>query len=276
MKKILLALFLFSAVSVTVLAQATLTNPKETGFLKRTVALGENTYNYRVYLPKDFNPKKKYPVVLFLHGRNAGGTDNEKQIGKWTLGETIQKTPEEFNSFIGVFPQSAEAYWFDEAVMKAIAALDQTVMEFRADEKRLYLTGYSLGGYGTFYATAKYPNKFAAIVPVAGGILPPVMDKKIPPPFKPLYAPELLKMYESEDPYATFAKVLGKMPVWIFHGTLDETVSVSEGQKMSEALQKAGGRVKFTEYKDGNHFITDKVYSDPELWKWLLKQRLGK
>lgn len=223
-------------------------------------------------------PGKKYPVVLYLHGNGEKGSDNEKQIGHG-LGSVIQlfmwKYPERFGSFIAVFPQTRN-FWLGDSVEQAIKALDQTVTEFNGDAQRIYLTGFSLGGYGVWYAAAKYPKKFAAVVPVSGGILPPgvASPDKIPPMFRLAVPPEMFALYTAQDPYAAFAKTIGKTPTWIFHGAEDEYVAVGESRKMATAL-KATGEVKYTEYAGEKHFITDRVYTDAEFWKWLLAQRLA-
>ncbi|MDQ4120173.1 MAG: prolyl oligopeptidase family serine peptidase [Acidobacteriota bacterium] len=267
----ILALF-FTAFVPNALAQKT-----ETGFLKRTVTVGKITRNFKVYIPENFNPKKKYPVVLFLHGAGSRGDDNEKHIPgeKYGLGGAIQGNPEKYVSFIAVFPQLVEnGFWIGNMIDYAVAALDLTVTEFKADEKRLYVTGFSLGGYGSFYAAAKYPNKFAAIVPVGGGILPPNADK-IPPLLKAVVHPEIAKLYDAENPRTAFAQTLKNVPTWIFHGEKDEAVPVSEARQTAEAFKKAGAALKYTEYEGADHFIPARVYADGALWKWLLAQKLG-
>jgi len=227
-----------------------------------------------------YDPAKKYPVILYLHGRGARGNDNEKQIGGAHLGSVIQlfdmKYPERYRSFIAVFPQTQSA-WKGEPAEDAIKALDQTVREFNGDAQRIYLAGLSLGGYGSWYLAAKYPKKFAAVVPVAGGVVPPsvLRDaslKSLVPAEMPaeMFAPD-----SAPDRYAAYAKAIGKTPVWIFHGGQDDTIDVNESRKMAAALKAAGGTVKYTEYPEEKHFIADRVFTDAEFWKWLMGQKLA-
>ena len=245
----------------------------EPTFLKRTVTVGKNTYGYRVYLPEDFDARESYPVVLYLHGTGQKGDDNEKQTFAGQ-GLEIRRTPEQFNSFIAVLPQIPEnSFWVGERAEQAVKALDQTIVEFNADPQRLYLTGRSVGGYGAWYIAANYPGKFAAVVPLAGGIFPPG-TQKVPPDLRPLVPPDRLKLYHAKDPYMAFAKRIGKTPVWIFHGSKDETVPVGDSRKMAEALRAAKGSVRFTEYRNEGHELPG-VYAGVELWKWLLTQRLS-
>jgi predicted esterase len=248
----------------------------ETAFLKRAVTVGKNTYGYRIHLPEGFDAKKSYPVVLYLHGAGSGGNDNEKQtfVG---LGAAIRRNPKQFDSLIAVLPQIPErSFWGGEMVEQAIKALEQTITEFKADPQRLYLMGNSMGGYGVWYTAAKYPNKFAAIVTIAGGIVPPKDLVMMLPQIRLAAPPDMLKLYDAQDPYSAFAKQIGKTPTWIFHGTDDNIVPASESRKMAEALKTVKGEVRFTEYAREGHNIDPKALADAELWKWLLAQRLGK
>ncbi|MCA1621647.1 MAG: prolyl oligopeptidase family serine peptidase [Acidobacteria bacterium] len=262
-------------------ANAAFAPQRETVFLKRSVTLRLTTIDFRVYIPAGYDPAKKYPVILYLHGRGARGNDNEKQIGGAHLGSVIQlfdmKHPERYRSFIAVFPQT-QSSWFGEPAEQAIKALDQTVAEFNGDPQRIYLAGLSLGGYGSWYLAAKYPNKFAAVVPVSGGVVPPINVQRIRPlaELKLLMPAEMFALYSAPDPYAAFAKAVGKTPVWIFHGGQDDTVDVKESRKMEEALKAAGGTVKYTEYPEEKHFIADRVFTGAEFWKWLMGQKLAR
>ena len=252
------------------------TPQRETGFLRRSVTLRLTTIDYRVYIPADYDPAKKYPVILYLHGRGARGNDNEKQIGGAHLGSVIQlfdmKYPERYRSFIAVFPQT-QSSWFGDPAENAIKALDQTVREFNGDPQRIYLAGLSLGGYGSWYLAAKYPQKFAAVVPLSGGVVTPSVQPLAS--LKSLMPAEMFALYSAPDPYAAFAKAVGKTSVWIFHGGQDDTIDVNESRKMAAALKAAGGTVKYTEYPEEKHFIADRVFTDAEFWKWLMGQRLA-
>ena len=254
------------------------TPQRETGFLRRSVVLRLTTIDYRVYVPRGYDPAKKYPVILYLHGRGPRGTDNERQIGGAHLGSMIQlfelKHPDRYNSFIAVFPQTP-SLWLGDSAENAIRALDQVIAEFNGDPQRIYLSGASLGGSGAWYLAAKYPKKFAAVVPVCGSIVTPVPVQRFLPDSarKQLMPDDMNALYSAPDPYAAFAKAVGKTPVWIFHGAQDDTIDVNESRKMATALRAAGGTVKYTEYPEEKHFIVDRVFTDGELWKWLMERK---
>jgi predicted peptidase len=243
-----------------------------TGFLNRTVTVGAATYRYQVYVPANYDPAEKWPIVVYLHGNNANGNDGLNQT-EGGLGSAIRRHPERC-PFIVVFPQCArDAFWVGPMVEQALQALNQTVSEFNGDPQRLYLTGISMGGYGTWYTAIKHPGKFAAIVPICGGIMPPM---KLPVPLSVLVGPDLASLVESPDPHAAIAKVVGKTPTWIFHGAADTNVPVTDSRRMAAALKANGGNVRYTEYEDLGHEACEKPYADPELYSWLLTQRLGK
>ncbi|MGH7600014.1 MAG: prolyl oligopeptidase family serine peptidase [bacterium] len=237
-----------------------------TGFLNRTVTVNATSYRYRVYIPADFNPKQKWPVILFLHGAGERGDDGVQQteIG---LGPAIRQHPERFPCII-VFPQCRFGnVWFGEMETQALQALERSIKEFNGDLERVYLTGISMGGYGTWYLVARHPEKFAAIAPICGGVVPPPMF-----PFPPAAATQI----PIEKPYETIAKQIGKTPVWIFHGDADPVIPVTESRQMTAALQKLGSNVKYTEYEGVNHNSWDRAYAEPEFVSWLLSHRLGK
>jgi len=242
-------------------------------FLKREVKLEAETYGYRVYLPKDRNPKKKLPVMLYLHNNGANGTDNEKQINNFD--KFINLQPKLFN-FIIVFPQARpNSFWIGKQTEQAIKALDQTVAEFNGDAQRVYLAGHSLGGYGTWTSAVLHPQKFAALVPVAGGIVPPF---ELPPMAKLLFPKQIADILNSPNPYDELAKKIGDTPVWVFHGADDESISVKESRNIVAALKRNGSKnVNYTEYPKTDHNdALLKAFSDPELYKWLSRQKLKK
>ncbi|MDY6877778.1 MAG: prolyl oligopeptidase family serine peptidase [Chloroflexota bacterium] len=154
---------------------------------------------------------------------------------------------------------------------QAIKALDDVMEAFNGDAQRTYLTGLSMGGNGAWLLAAQYPTKFAALVPICGFIRPP---REIPEEFKDAVPQALLSFLSHPDPYRMIAQQIGKMPVWAFHGSADESVPVEETRKMVESLKGHGGRVRYTEYAGVDHNSWDAAYAEPGLMDWLLAQRL--
>ena len=144
---------------------------------------------------------------------------------------------------------------------QVLAALAAAIKEFNGDPARIYLTGLSMGGYGTWSIAAGHPGMFAALVPVCGGIRPPDAG-----------APE----DGAANPYAETAKKIGTTPVWVFHGGADPAVPVTESRKMVEALKANSGNVKYTEYEGVGHNSWDKAYREADLPVWLFAQKLEK
>ena len=240
----------------------------ETGFLDRTVSVNGEVHRYQVYVPQDFDAKKKWPVILFLHGMGERGNDGifPTDVG---IAHAIRENASRF-PFIVVIPQCRnDKRWIHpEMEAQALAALEQSVKEFRGDRDRLYLTGLSMGGYGTWNLAASHPGKFAAYIPICGGI------------FGPRQAPEARLSLAADanvaDPYAETAKRIGSTPVWIFHGAADDSVPVEESRKMALALQAAKANVRYTEYPGVGHNSWDKAYAEPELVAWPLSQKLAR
>ncbi len=234
------------------------------GLQQRKVTLGKNEYCYQIFLPKNFTPKQKWPVILFLHGAGERGSDCNAQteIG---LGRVLAQQRETFPAIV-VMPQCrSREVWFGEMEQYALQALEQTIVAFNGDRSRIYLTGLSMGGYGTFYIAARNPNTFAALLPICGGVVPPPMF-----PFPPHVQAHLPR----SKPYETIAKQLGKTPVWIFHGDADPTIPVSESRNMAAALRALGNNVKYTEYAGVEHNSWDRAYAEKEWLPWVLKQKL--
>jgi len=251
--------------SLLICAAPAVADKRETGFLNRTATVGKNTYRYQVYVPADWSKKKKWPVILFLHGAGERGDDGlvQTEVG---IGTVIRRHVERFPCIV-VLPQCRKDVWWlgTEMEAQALKALDQSIKEFNGDPQRLYLTGLSMGGYGTWGIAAKYPHKFAALVPVCGGVRPPIGIRN------PVNSPG---EDSSSDPYAATAQKIGRTPVWIFHGGSDRVVPVAESRKMAEALKAAGGNVKYNEYEGVGHNSWDKAYAEADLMPWLLAQRL--
>jgi len=208
------------------------------------------TIAYRLFRPRDCDPERKYPLVIFLHGKGGIGTENKKHISGgnlwgarvWALPEHQDKHP----CFV-LAPQYAprgDRLRSDRSpALKSL--IDQVTEEFNIDQKRLYITGQSMGGMGTWSAIASYPDLFAAAVPVCG----------------------------RGNTSRAGAIVEGKVAVWAFHGAKDGTVKVSGSREMIAAMKEAGGNPRYTEYPDVMHASWLGAYTDPELLDWLFSQR---
>lgn len=238
----------------------------------RSVLVGGNEFKFRIHVPKDSDPNVKLPVMLYLHGSGARGDDNQAQVGE--IAPNIRQHPERF-PFIVVFPQCRpELFWASVMMDQAIAALDQTVKEFNGDADRLYLAGFSMGGFGVWQTAVTYPNKFAALVPIAGGIKPqgPLAAEQ-----KAMLSEAVRKAADSDDPYNGFAKAIGNTPVWIFHGGADDVVSPEGSRRMAETLRSTGNpEVRYTELEHVGHWSVQEAFNDPGLKSWLGDQDLKK
>jgi poly(3-hydroxybutyrate) depolymerase len=233
---------------------------QDTGFLNRTITIEGTIHKYQVYVPEDWNDHERWPVILFLHGSGERGADgmDQTQVG---LPAAIRSHPDRW-PFIVVMPQVPfqHHHWTDPEMMQmAIAALNTSVKEFHGDPQRLYLTGLSLGGYGTWEIAKNWPHKFAAIAPVCGG----VFWSYAPYRWRDLTLPE------------QYAHAIGRTPVWIFHGADDPVVIPKQAVLLYEALKANGGDVRFWEYAGVRHNAWDKAYANPDLPHWLLSHNLS-
>jgi predicted peptidase len=234
-------------------------------FLARSVEVGGKTYLYRVYLPPhigQWNTKNKYPIIIFLHGAGERGTDNIMQV-KIGIGPALKTSQPRA---IVVLPQIPKNNWWTDPDMEkmALAALDKSIEEWNGDKERTYCTGISMGGYGTWSIASHHPEKFAAIVPICGGI------KSVKISWHNLVVPAVSN---ADDPYL---EVAGKIicPVKTFHAKDDEMIPVSEQRSMVRALRSLGRPIEEVEYENMGHHIWDETYKNPELWQWLFSQRL--
>jgi predicted peptidase len=193
---------------------------------------------YLQWLPEGYEkPETKWPLLIFLHGAGETGTDLKKLLGHGPpkLVEAGRKFP-----FIVVAPQSPHLLWNPYAIN---ALTEELVKTLKVDPARVWLTGLSMGGNGTWMAASIQPELYAAIVPICG--------------------------------WGDFFLVrrLRDMPVWAFHGALDPAVPVAKSQEMVDSLKTVGAKPKLTIYPDAGHDSWTKVYDDPELWDWLVKQK---
>ena len=240
-------------------------------YLERSVTINGKTYHYRVLLPRNFDPNKKIPMMLYLHGSGSRGSENREQA--WAFDAAIGAAKGRLE-FIVVLPQCADGGFWSSGEMSSysLAALDASVNEFNADPRRVYLAGFSLGGYGVWQIAAAHPGKFAALMPVAGGV---VGQHPIEPRDRAVIIPTVGQMLDSPEPYGAVAKAIGQTPVWVFHGAKDDAVPVDFARKIVKALQEGGSKnVKYTEYLDDGHLIFGKAFGEPALLEWLATQRL--
>jgi len=236
-------------------------------FLEREVHLGDHIYKYRVWLPHRYTKLHHWPVVLYLHGSGERGSDNVRQVSIG-LAPALERYGERYKAIV-VFPQAEYGHeWYGDMELMALAELQDVIREFHGDQRRIYLTGISMGGAGAWYM-ARHNRKWAALVPVCGEVARHPDD-----PFPSDPPPDIALITGSRDPYATLAAQIGRTPVWAFHGASDPIVPVAESRSMVAALRQAGGNVRYTEYPDGNHDVWDATYSDPTLVHWMLDQRL--
>jgi predicted peptidase len=234
-------------------------------YQKHLYISGNDTLPYRLLLPENYDPAKKYPLIYFLHGAGERGNDNEKQLthgAKLFLREEVRKN----YPAIVVFPQCAEkSFWSNVdfkvdssgqrnfffpaggeptiAMKLARELVNQLLEKYPVDKKRVYVGGLSMGGMGTFEIVRRNPKLFAAAIPICGGGNP------------------------------STAEQLKKTNWWVFHGGKDNVVPPSLSEIMVEALKKEKAKVKFTLYPEANHNSWDSAFAEPDLLPWLFSQK---
>ncbi len=210
---------------------------------------------YRLHIPDEYYSRTEYPLVVYLHGGAGRGSNNSRQISGgnstgshiWFAGTNRTNFP----AFV-LAPQlpagytrwdnsrSAEISEYEELVLAIIGELVRT---YSINEDRIYLTGQSLGGWGTWDLIVKKPDFFAAAIPVCGGANP------------------------------NGAALIAHLPIWALHGELDKTVPVDLSREIVTAIRELGGNIKYTEYKGADHNIWNKAYNEDGLVEWLFNQR---
>jgi predicted peptidase len=200
---------------------------------------GKVKMGYLLFLPQTYDKTdQKWPLILFLHGGGETGTElaKVKIHGPPKIVETKKDFP-----FIVVSPQSPGRGWSAESLG---ALLDEVVSKYKVDQSRIYLTGLSMGGGGTWALAAAAPERFAAIVPICGRGNPANVQR------------------------------LKNLPIWVFHGAKDKTVPLTLSETMVNALKEAGAKeVKFTVYPEAGHDSWTVTYNNPELYTWLLEHK---
>jgi predicted peptidase len=196
--------------------------------------------NYLLYLPKDYNESQKnFPLVLFLHGAGERGTDIEK-VKTHGLPKLINQGKD--FPFIVVSPQCPDDIFWNVDIL--IKLLDEIESNYRVDKNKIYVTGLSMGGHGTWELALRQPNRFAAIAPVCGWT------------------------------DTSRACSIAHLPIWVFHGAKDVVVPVTASEQMVDKLKSCGSNVKLTIYPEANHDSWTETYNNEELYKWFLEQSL--
>ena len=235
---------LWTAMVVSMLAVPVVLADKPTGDAQQAKHFEkEITVNvkmdYLLYLPPGYDKEEKaWPLLLFLHGAGESGHDlNKVKIhGPPKLIEAGKSYP-----MIVVSPHAPRMGW-DVPTLNAL--LDEIVATHKVDKDRIYVSGLSMGGFGTWSLAAAHPDKFAAIVPICGG----------------------------GDPHD--AAKLKNLPIWVFHGAKDNVVLPSRSESMVKALKDHGAtNVQYTLYPNAHHDSWTETYNNPEVWEWLMKQK---
>ncbi|HEY7158648.1 MAG TPA: prolyl oligopeptidase family serine peptidase [Gemmataceae bacterium] len=220
--------------------------PLPTGFLVRSCeASSGDDARYALFVPPDHDPTRPYPLIVFLHGYGDRGNDGRRHL-RVGLGRAIRdglRKGQHFD-FLAVFPHGRSGSWVENSDDHelVLAVLDDVEQHYAVDRRRIYLTGLSGGGTGTWQLAAAHPELWAAIVPVCG----------------------------SADPAS--AAVIKHIPCWCFHGSADRIVPVKNPRAMIARLQDECGTPRYTEYPGLGHGIWDNVYYSAELYDWLLQQ----
>jgi predicted peptidase len=198
--------------------------------------------NYLLFLPKGYgtDPEKRWALILFLHGIGERGNDLEL-IKKHGIPKIVEQ--QEDLPFITVSPQCGKDTVWTAEIEALNALLDEVMATYAVDTERIYVTGLSMGGFGTWHLAATFPDRFAAIAPMCGG-------------------------GDTEKVGA-----LKDVPVWAFHGAEDTTVPLSATQELVNVLEACGGNVRFTVYPDAGHDCWTRTYNNPELYEWFLQHR---
>jgi predicted peptidase len=225
---------------------------------KRVFQDGKEGLPYRLLKPAEYERTKRYPLVILLHGAGERGTDNGKQLVHGVREFAKPSARKEYPCFL-IAPQCPDGKRWVEVDWSApshtmpkdpsdparlvLALIAAVKKEFAIDSKRIYLTGLSMGGFGTWDLIARKPKLFAAALPVCGG----------------------------GDPRT--AKKILHIPIWAFHGDRDTAVIPERSREMVAALKKAGGQPRYTEYKGVGHDSWTRTYRDPAVLRWLFEQR---
>jgi predicted peptidase len=258
MKTIFAPLYIF--ILLCIAFQSRISAQNESDFEKNIFISGtSDTLQYRLLKPVSMDTSKKYPIVLFLHGAGERGNDNAIQLKNGAINFASSLNRKLFPCYL-VAPQCANGYRWVEVdwklpshiqpekpsvyMSRTMMLLDSLTKVLNIDTSRIYITGLSMGGFGTWDAISRWPDKFAAAVPVCGG-------------------GDTAK-----------AELIKNIPIWAFHGGADKVVMTSRSRDMIAAIKKAGGDPKYTEYPNTGHNAWTSTYGNIEMLQWLFSQSL--
>ncbi len=208
-------------------------------FIAKQLNIDGQSRRFIVYCPTDYNPTVRWPLIVFLHGRDERGDDGwmATTVG---LGPAVRQSPERFRGVV-LFPQCPVHCWWDGVFRHLDAIITATEATYAVDPQRIVLTGISMGGYGTWRYGASRAKRFAALMPICGG----------------------------GDP--ADAPLLARFPIWAFHGADDPVVPPAASRSMVAAVRSAGGNVTYTEYLKVAHDCWTRTYQSPEVIHWLFR-----
>lgn len=216
---------------------------------------------YQVYVPAEYATRSDWPVILFLHGAGERGSDGILQTTTG-LGPAIRANPSRYPAIV-VFPQvPKDSAWAGDPADAAMVALRQTMNEYRVDADRVYLTGLSMGGRGTWYVAYRNPGVFAAVAPICGWITDSPGFSKLP-----------VVPADSGPANKALARQLRDVPIWIFHGEMDRVVNVIGSRAPAAAFKAIGSAAKYTEYLGTDHNSWDATYASKAFVDWMFAQR---
>jgi poly(3-hydroxybutyrate) depolymerase len=218
----------------------------QAGFIDKEFRDAAGTHKYVLFVPQNYTPEKKWPVILFLHGAYERGNDGKLQLSVG-LGPLLKSRTESF-PFLVVFPQCEDTKgrilksWASDSTngRRALEILQTVEKEYSVDTNHRILTGWSMGGYGAWSLAAAYPSHWSAVVPLSGGGDPATAEK------------------------------LKNVPIWAFHGAEDKVIRPEESRKMISALRAVGERPRYNELRGEAHHVWRTVYDSDELYKWML------
>jgi predicted peptidase len=194
--------------------------------------------HYLEYVPSMKQSEEKLPLLIFLHGMGERG--NDLNLVKFHGPPSFLDNKKDF-PFICISPQCPDSVYWNEDLL--LPFYDEIISKYPVDKNRIYITGLSMGGFGTWASVIAKPNLFAAAVPICGGGDPSKLES------------------------------IKSIPIWVFHGAKDDVVPLTRSQEMVDGLKKLGSNVKFTIYPETTHNSWTETYNNPELYDWLLQQK---